>query len=81
MNIPAGTELWFSKLGAKGFIYPSEASSKLKEPLFAVRASFVYPKEYGLVPIKASLEASDGKIDESIFWIKKEDADLYVKSY
>lgn len=65
MIIPSDTRIFYSELGAKGFLYPSRGGFTSVEPLEIERTPIVYSKDYDLVPITILNK------DQAVYWIEK----------
>ena len=52
IKIPENSKLFLSKLGAKGFLYPSEDCILAPADLTVSEVNYVYSKEYGVIPVK-----------------------------
>jgi hypothetical protein len=76
IKIPENSKLFLSKLGAKGFLYPSEDCILAPADLTVSEVNYVYSKEYGVIPVKV-IEMGEVplsgnlKLGTTIFWVEK----------
>ena len=70
-------KLFKSTLGAKGFLYPSEDFIEVSRIIVLERVSFVYSKEYGLIPVKVKRILAEEKdiSNEEVFWAEERHLD------
>jgi hypothetical protein len=76
IKIPENSKLFLSKLGAKGFLYPSEDCILAPTDLTVSEVNYVYSKEYGVIPVKVvemgEVPLSGNlKLGTTIFWVEK----------
>jgi|APGre2960657423_1045063.scaffolds.fasta_scaffold305616_1 hypothetical protein len=76
IKIPENSKLFLSKLGAKGFLYPSEDCILAPADLTVNEVNYVYSKEYGVIPVRVVEMgevplSSNLKLGTTIFWVEK----------
>lgn len=72
IKIPEKSKLFLSKLGAKGFLYPSEDFILAPKEVTVDEVNFVYSKEYGVVPVRVIVDIGDEALstkEATIFWV------------
>ena len=73
-KIKSDTRLYLSKFGTKGFLYPSDDFITAPKDLSVEEVSFVYSREYGVVPVRVFVDIGDEAIsikESTVFWIDK----------
>ena len=79
IKIPEKSKLFLSKLGAKGFLYPSDDFILAPKDVMVDEVSYVYSKEYGVVPVRVIVDIGNEAIsikESTIFWV---DSGLFGK--
>ena len=79
IKIPENSKLFLSKFGAKGFLYPSEDFILSPKDVMVDEVSYVYSKEYGVVPVRVVVDIGNEAIsikESTIFWV---DSGLFGK--
>jgi hypothetical protein len=74
VKIPAESKLFLSKFGAKGFLYPADEFITAPKELFVDQVSYVYAKEYGVIPVRVVVDIGDQALsikETTIFWVDK----------
>jgi hypothetical protein len=79
IKVPKNSKLFLSKFGAKGFLYPSEDFILAPKDVTVDEVSYVYSKEYGVVPVRVVVDIGNEAIsikESTIFWV---DSELFGK--